>query len=182
MPQRNYHPASSSLVSLLLSGPSATQAAPFLADITTATTANGNYPCNDVGGANASATGGCSGLPTENTIDVLLVNASKKNVPPQYAYCDGYNVSRLNNFFSMNRTQDYYQFIDFDNNNLGVRSSSPLYATKPDFRSCDRELVGPKSSNWTQFKSRFNIPIPAGFNIVLKVSYVQIYDPAGKAA
>ena len=157
------------------------QASPFLSTVCTATTANNGKPCNPSGSAPASQTGKCSGLPTDNLFDLMLVNAAKTNVAPRFLYCDNYtSVSTLNNLYSVNKTSDFYQFIDYDRDNLGVSSTSPIYALKSDFRSCDRESVGPTVNDWSYFAMRFNLPKPSGFDSVINLNYRQIQDPSFK--
>ena len=141
---------------------------PYLSTICTETTANGGQPCNPAGTPPASQTGACSGLPTDNTLDVVLVNS-----PNQPIYdCKSYNQTLSLNTQSSLSTGNpiFFLFVDYDNNNLALQVGSPLFKARPNFLSCDRGLVGPQVVQRAVYFSRFNVPFPPGFNAGLSIN------------
>ena len=128
---------------------------PFLSTVCSATSANGT-PCNPAGGYAAADTGGCSGLPTNNSFDLVLVSPQVNNTPPGYILCDP-SVSPLNTVKHISKPTSFFQFVAPKRNNLGLAPSSPVYRIRPYFRSCDRSLVGPKPPRWRNYLGRFNI-------------------------
>ena len=154
--------------------PFRSQISPWFSTLCTATTANG-YPCNPPGGYNANDSANCSGIATDNFMDVVLVSPVATNTPPSYLFCDP-SVYRMNNLSYISKDTLFFQFLDATNNNLGVKPTSPVYSLQPDFRSCDRQSVGPTKQTFEQYIGRFNIPKPSSFAKVMNLDSSQIQD------
>lgn len=99
---------------------------------------------------------------------------------PGYMYCEPYpQVPSLNSYILLTGVpSDWYNFIDYEGNNLGLQDTSPLFYLKPDFLSCDRSLVGPQEVNDTLYFSSFNIQRPDGFVDMLHMNTHHLMDPS----
>ena len=150
------------------------QIAPWFSTLCTTTTAN-SYPCNPPGGYPSDESARCSGITTENSMDVILVSPVATNTPPSYLFCNP-SVYKMNNLSYVSKDTSFFEFIDVNSNNLGVRSTSPVYSLQPRFRSCDRRSVGPRKRMLVQYVKRFNIPRPTYFAKAVNLDYSQIQD------
>lgn len=139
------------------------------------TVAQNGKPCNPDGKAPASATGGCSGLPIDNYMDLVILQRIED---PTYMYCDPYlQVPDLNKFRVMrNRSPKWYSFLDYDGDNLGVTPDSKVYSRRRKFRSCDRNKVGPRRAKIQRYLSSFNGDEPDGFSDLLNMNTLHIMD------
>ena len=148
---------------------------PWINSLCTNTTAGRGRPCNPSDGAPANATGGCSGLPIDNYMDLIVL---KSQANPNYTLCEPFpQISGLNTFRVVNhRSPVWYKFINYDGGNLGVKSSSPVFGVREGFRSCDRRRVGPVLLRAAYYLARFNGAKPNKFGSLLKMSTLHILD------
>ena len=165
-------PSSAPLCSLRCA---AFQLAPWYKDICTATSAANGRPCNPPDGAPASITGGCSGLPTGNVLELLQLGSTE---PAGYQYCDDYPQMPTLNTYSVltGIPSDWYQFLDYYKDNLGIMGSSHVFALRPEFVSCDRSEVGPQDVSDAVYFGGFNIGRPQGFIDVLHMDTAHLLD------
>ncbi|CAI7775012.1 unnamed protein product [Closterium sp. NIES-53] len=117
---------------------------PWMKNTCSETSING-VPCNTnaPGTLKDTETGNCSGLPTNNYIDLVLVDVQDADM--NYRYCEQLpNVPKLNTHRHINVSSTAALFIDYANNNLGVRKGSDILKKRPRFQNCPMKLVGPK--------------------------------------
>ena len=151
------------------------QLAPWYKNICTATSAANGRKCNPSNGAPANITAGCSGLPTGNILEILQLGSTE---PAGYQYCDDFPQMPTLNTYSVltGIPSDWYQFLDIDNDNLGIKESSYVFALQPEFVSCDRKAAGPQDVNETVYFGGFNIGRPEGFIDVLHMDTDHLLD------
>ncbi|CAI5463263.1 unnamed protein product [Closterium sp. Yama58-4] len=118
---------------------------PWMKSICNETAING-VTCNTnaAGTLKDTDTGKCSGLPTNNYIDLVLVDV--KDAELNYRYCEGKlpNAPKLNTHQHINVTAHSAKFFYYGSNDLGVMKGSPIFKKRPGFKSCPRRNVGPK--------------------------------------
>ena len=155
------------------------KAFPWLASICSATSASTGAACNPAGAPSASVTGKCSGLSFDNVFDVVNVG---KDGAPGYFFCDSYpQVPKLNYDYSINVSNPASaKFLNYKNNNLGLLPKSPLFQKRPNFRQCDKSLVGIRRVDPQVYRNRFNIPMPYGFKRVRSYDTIIIQDQKWK--
>ncbi|CAI5521478.1 unnamed protein product [Closterium sp. Naga37s-1] len=129
-------------------------------------------PCNSNarGTLNATLTGKCSGLPTRNSLMLVLVGALDYDM--DFKYCEDLpNTPRINSHRYINVTNVAdAQFLDFVEDDLGVKKGSSLYKTRPNFKSCPRSEVGPKKLLERSYYENFNKAIPDVYYVTLGVA------------
>ncbi|CAI7814563.1 unnamed protein product [Closterium sp. NIES-53] len=125
---------------------------PFWPDVCGQKTVNGK-PCNvkRKGTLPAEKTGACSGLPTENTLNVRQVDVT--DIPA-------------------------VKFLDYANDDLGVNAGSSLYSSIKDFKSCPRKDVGPRRIDDAFYFLNFNRPEPEVHKVVVSMSIKHVHDTA----
>ncbi|CAI7855974.1 unnamed protein product, partial [Closterium sp. NIES-54] len=136
-------------------------------------------PCNSNarGTLNATLTGKCSGLPTRNSLMLVLVGALDYDM--DFKYCEDLpNTPRINSHRYINVTNVAdAQFLDFVEDDLGVKRGSSLYKTRPNFKSCPRSEVGPKKLLERSYYENFNKAIPDVYYVTLGMGTLHIHDP-----
>ncbi|CAI5460980.1 unnamed protein product [Closterium sp. Yama58-4] len=152
---------------------------PFWPDVCGQKTINGK-PCNvkRKGTLPAEKTGACSGLPTENTLNVVLVETEGRDVG--YKYCENLPAVEegpLNNQRQVNITNiPAAKFLDYANDDLGVNTGSSLYSSIKDFKSCPRKDVGPRRIDDGFYFLSFNRPEPEVHKVVVEMSIKHVHD------
>eukprot|EP00850_Spirogloea_muscicola_P006802 SM000033S12323 [mRNA] locus=s33:181838:183797:- [translate_table: standard] len=127
-------------------------AAPFLDGWCDRSSVDG-FDCNPPEQTNATAevTGKCSGMPTKNDVQVVVVAPPPKyQKTPLFTQCS--NLTNVPNFNSIGQlvyngtdaTQTDLQFIDAANQDFGVQAGSPILTDLPNFKNCPRSQVGPQ--------------------------------------
>ncbi|GJP41963.1 hypothetical protein CLOM_g1574 [Closterium sp. NIES-68] len=133
--------------------------------------------CNPKGGMTAAQTGKCSGLATENQLDLILVNTSRDSL--EYKYCETLPAMHKLNKHS-HVTVGYVPSAGFRNykrNDLGLKLWSDIRLKRPTFLSCPRRTTGPqKKINAAWYLRRFNIVKPNGFDAVLTMTTQHLMD------
>eukprot|EP00475_Leptophrys_vorax_P016951 TRINITY_DN23467_c0_g2_i2.p1 TRINITY_DN23467_c0_g2~~TRINITY_DN23467_c0_g2_i2.p1 ORF type:complete len:471 (+),score=-1.24 TRINITY_DN23467_c0_g2_i2:23-1414(+) len=150
---------------------------PWLQQICQQKSINGK-PCNPRGSLPAATTGACSGIATDNYLDLLSVGTSKAPAL-QFFYCENVTVmGQFNTHRHINWTAPIanLQFVNYQANNLAVAKTSPIYKLRPGFKSCDRRQVGPQVVPRTLYLSNFNVPEPKHFKLVVRMQTLQIHD------
>lgn len=136
---------------------------PFLADFCKKEAING-IDCNL--GTDAqhgpAITGRCSGLPTENDIELVSVTTTGQAKKAFFqANCDPFKaVPLLNKIRYANTTVAGGRFINPSKGDYGLTRRSPLRRWFPRFRSCPRSAVGPKRKLYASYFNLFNIFAP----------------------
>ena len=146
-----------------------------MSNFCSAKTAFNGKSCNPPGGAPARDTGNCAGLPINNYVDLVILKSERN---PDYVICDDYpQVPSLNNFrWPRHRSPVWYNFIDYDGDNLGVNSDSNVYQVRPKFRSCDRSRLGPRRVKARVYFSRFNGREPYFFKEMVDIDRLHLSD------
>ncbi|CAI7878491.1 unnamed protein product [Closterium sp. NIES-54] len=154
---------------------------PFWPDVCGQKTVNGK-PCNvkRKGTLPAEKTGACSGLPTENTLNVVLVETEGRDVG--YKYCEvlpAVEEGPLNDQRQVDVTDiPAVKFLDYANDDLGVNAGSSLYSSIKDFKSCPRKDVGPRRIDDAFYFLNFNRPEPEVHKVVVSMSIKHVHDTA----
>ncbi|CAI7844718.1 unnamed protein product, partial [Closterium sp. NIES-53] len=140
---------------------------PWMKRICNETSING-VKCNTIapGTLKDSETGKCSGLPTNNYIDLVLVDVQDADM--NFRYCEEKlpNTPKLNTHRHINVTSRSAKFFNYDSNDLGVMRSSPIFKKRPRFKSCPRKTVGPKKVRDLFYLKNFGIAEPLQFALV----------------
>eukprot|EP00850_Spirogloea_muscicola_P000621 SM000002S05701 [mRNA] locus=s2:1755869:1758613:+ [translate_table: standard] len=130
----------------------------------TVTVQGSQISCNLPGGYDASVTGGCSGVPTENSWEVVVV-APRGSLPSTYLNTNNLPaVPLINEIYA----RTYYgpsvevaekthslRFYDSANGDFGIYNDSMITSGRPGFRSCPRATCGPQLISPAQFHSAF---------------------------
>ena len=136
-------------------------------------------PCNPPGAMAGSLTGNCSGLPVDNSVDLVTV-ANPRNRPASfsYRYCEAHTgVPNLNAFSSVDILDGTKAgFNDYAANDLGLKAASPVYNARPQFLSCPRKYVGQQKFSLNSFYWNFNIPKPNLFDTLVTMSSASIFN------
>lgn len=135
---------------------------PYLSTVCSTTQYDG-VQCNPKGGANATATGHCSGLPVGNVVEVTMIQPrmSAGLIPSGFRFCEDLpNVPRLN------RVQQYSYpsiaaagFANPARGDFGLKSTSRLRWAQPHFASCPRASVGPQKVGFQTYLNAFNAAV-----------------------
>ncbi|GJP44582.1 hypothetical protein CLOM_g3961 [Closterium sp. NIES-68] len=153
---------------------------PFWPDVCNQKTID-NKPCNTnkKGTFSADQTGACSGLPTENFLNLVLVETEGRDV--DYKYCEKLptvEAGPLNDQRQVNLTNiAAAKFMDYANDDLGVNAGSSLFSSIKDFKSCPRKDVGPRRIDDAFYYLNFNRPEPDLYKVVLSMSTKHVHDP-----
>ena len=143
------------------------------------TTAVNGKPCNPAGTISGSLTGRCSGLPVDNSVNLVTV-ANPKNRPAYftYKYCDAHTgVPNVNAYSSVDIADGTKAgFNDYAANDLGVKAASPVFTAKPQFLSCPRKYAGQQKFSLNSFYWNFNIPKPSLFDTLVTMSSASILN------
>lgn len=153
---------------------------PWLKQICQQTHVNGR-PCNPRRSLASSKSAACSGLATENTLDLISVSRTKLGLG--YYYCENVtSMHTLNRHTYLNWTSPVasIQFLNYRGNNLGVTKSSPIFRLRPKFHSCDRRSAGPQRIRKSVYLARFNVPRPLYFNLVRNMTTDHVHDSEGR--
>ncbi|GJP45545.1 hypothetical protein CLOM_g4927 [Closterium sp. NIES-68] len=147
---------------------------PWMKDICLDRTISGN-PCNTADTLSAAQTGSCSGLPSDNFLDLVLIN-NKRNT--WYKYCENLTTVAKFNYYKVTNVTDgnTLGFASFSNDDLAVGASSPLVVAKPKFKSCSRGSVGPRRVLDVFYYSNFNQPEPDTYSLVQSMGTRHIQD------
>eukprot|EP00850_Spirogloea_muscicola_P014867 SM000110S18874 [mRNA] locus=s110:36236:38473:+ [translate_table: standard] len=135
---------------------------PWLSNFCKITEVNG-FNCNAPGGLTAEQTGNCSGMPTGNLWESVVVAAKNKHNPElyfvntlpalpfvntiKYARFDGVDAPTVGKNNSLG-------FRDAANSDYGLKHNSAIYQTFPTFFSCPRAAVGPQPVDPSYYFSR----------------------------
>ncbi|CAI7849737.1 unnamed protein product, partial [Closterium sp. NIES-53] len=133
--------------------------------------------CNPPGGMTAAQTGKCSGLATENQLDLILVNTTRDSL--EYKYCETLPaMHRLNQHTHVKvGSVPSAGFRNYKRNDLGLRLWSDIRLKRPNVLSCPRRATGPqKKINAAWYLRRFNIGKPKGFDEVLMMTTQHLMD------
>ncbi|CAI7752004.1 unnamed protein product, partial [Closterium sp. NIES-54] len=113
--------------------------------------------CNPPGSMAAYLTGNCSGLGTENYLDLVVVNMTKRSL--DYKYCEKIPVMpKLNTHKMINITTSSLKvlrkmgFRNYKRHDLAIESWSPIYQWRPQFKSCRKGLAGMKVITREEYK------------------------------
>eukprot|EP00475_Leptophrys_vorax_P009608 TRINITY_DN16359_c0_g1_i1.p2 TRINITY_DN16359_c0_g1~~TRINITY_DN16359_c0_g1_i1.p2 ORF type:complete len:387 (-),score=-3.72 TRINITY_DN16359_c0_g1_i1:218-1276(-) len=150
---------------------------PWYADLCQQTSING-HSCNPKGpkALTAKETGACSGLPTENDVEVIIVDPDTPK-PNEYRYCErNPGVENLNRQVEIRMSSQEIKFLDNAKSDYGVRGDSPIYKKRPKFNSCPRGHVGIKPMSVQQYYKDWNIGRPSFFNRMVAQSFNVIFD------
>eukprot|EP00850_Spirogloea_muscicola_P021230 SM000241S08519 [mRNA] locus=s241:82315:84440:- [translate_table: standard] len=140
-----------------------TPAFPFLDDFCGRTEYQG-VQCNPDGQPTAAQTGNCSGLPTGNVWQVAVVAGAQPNVPHMRS-CDGFtNINDLNSieyklYNGKNPVLADPGFLDVYSGDYGLRPDSKVLTDLPGFKSCPRDLTGPKRVDLDSYFTTFGAPV-----------------------
>ncbi|CAI5532439.1 unnamed protein product [Closterium sp. Naga37s-1] len=147
---------------------------PWMKDICLDQTISGN-PCNTANTLSAAQTGSCSGLPSDNFLDLVLIN-NKRNT--WFKYCENLTTVAKFNYWKVTNVTDGKSlgFVNFANDDLAVTESSPLVVKKPKFKSCSRGKVGPRRVLDVFYYSNFNQPEPDMYVLVQRMGTKHIQD------
>eukprot|EP00850_Spirogloea_muscicola_P018678 SM000174S03333 [mRNA] locus=s174:25333:28479:+ [translate_table: standard] len=137
---------------------------PWLTNFCSITQING-VSCNAPGGLNASQTGNCSGMPTANYWESVIVAAISGHVPEFY----GLNIlpaqPNINTVTYLKYkgpsavvTNANYTlgFNDPANDDYGLHPNSPIFQTYPTFPNCPKANNGPKPVASSLYLTKFN--------------------------
>eukprot|EP00475_Leptophrys_vorax_P016953 TRINITY_DN23467_c1_g1_i2.p1 TRINITY_DN23467_c1_g1~~TRINITY_DN23467_c1_g1_i2.p1 ORF type:complete len:255 (-),score=8.99 TRINITY_DN23467_c1_g1_i2:155-868(-) len=155
---------------------------PWMQNVCKETQVNG-VPCNAPGSAPSTVTGKCSGIGTNNLIDLVTVNTTGRG--NGFTYC-GKESSHDTNIVNMNKLNKENTinvkfgpnggFRNYWSNDLGLKNTSWIYKLRPYYLSCPRAQAGPRRFNQASYFGNFNIPKPVGFDIVLNMTTDHIID------
>ncbi|CAI5509928.1 unnamed protein product [Closterium sp. Naga37s-1] len=154
---------------------------PFWPDVCGQTNINGK-PCNTKakGTLPAEKTGACSGLPTENYQNLVLVETEGRDLG--YKYCENLptvEAGPLNDQRGVNLTDiPGAKFMDYANDDLGVNTGSSLFTSINGFKSCPRKDVGPRRIDDGFYYLNFNRPEPDLYKLVVSMAMTHVHDPA----
>eukprot|EP00850_Spirogloea_muscicola_P018682 SM000174S03337 [mRNA] locus=s174:31735:34103:- [translate_table: standard] len=139
------------------------KAYPWLQDFCKITHVNG-HNCNAPGGLTQEQTGGCSGMPTGNVWESVVLAGKTKHVPEFFGLTLLPALSDVNTIeylmypgasaFAVNAINGL-QFNDPASNDYGLRPTSPIYKTFPKFPSCPIGNTGPKYVPESYYYLRF---------------------------
>ncbi|CAI5991598.1 unnamed protein product [Closterium sp. NIES-64] len=135
------------------------------------------HNCNPPGGMTAAQTGKCSGLATENQLDLILVNTTRESL--EYKYCETLPAMHKLNQHSHVKVGSVPSagFRNYKRNDLGLRLWSDIRLKRPNVLSCPRRATGPqKKINAAWYLRRFNIGKPKGFDEVLTMTTLHLMD------
>lgn len=142
------------------------QIAPYLINLCSETTYNG-YQCNppNSNGSDPTFTGNCSGLPTGNSVQHIIIDGSRMN-PPYYAQCQNYTYApQMNPVTSFPVTGNLSGFDNLGVSDFGVSDfRSPIYNMIPNFKSCPKSSIGIQRQSFQTLSSQmlgFNTAQPA---------------------
>eukprot|EP00475_Leptophrys_vorax_P003899 TRINITY_DN12276_c0_g1_i1.p1 TRINITY_DN12276_c0_g1~~TRINITY_DN12276_c0_g1_i1.p1 ORF type:complete len:415 (+),score=0.61 TRINITY_DN12276_c0_g1_i1:118-1245(+) len=140
-------------------------------------------PCNidKKGTLSGKQTGYCSGLPTDNTLSLILVNSTRDL---GYKYCENlptvesgmFNTHKFLNVTNIKAAQ----FYNYAQDDLAVYNSSSIYKAIPDFKSCPRWDVGPRRVDDTFYLLNFNHPEPIAYQKIVNMTTKHIFVLGGK--
>ncbi|CAI5481280.1 unnamed protein product, partial [Closterium sp. Yama58-4] len=152
---------------------------PWMKSICSETSING-VQCNTnaPGTLKDTETGKCSGLPTNNYIDLVLVDVKDAELNYRYCYEKLPNTPKLNTHQHVNVTSRSAKFFNYDSNDLGVMKSSPIFKKRPGFKSCPRKNVGPKKVRALFYHKKFGIAKPLQFTLVKWMNISHFHDPS----
>ncbi|CAI5931949.1 unnamed protein product [Closterium sp. NIES-65] len=147
---------------------------PWMKDICLDQTISGN-PCNTANTLSAAQTGSCSGLPSDNFLDLVIIN-NKRNT--WFKYCENLTTVAMFNYWKVTNVTDGNSlgFASFANDDLAVTATSPLVVKKPKFKSCSRGKVGPRRVLDVFYYSNFNQPEPDTYALVQRMGTKHIQD------
>ncbi|CAI6008061.1 unnamed protein product [Closterium sp. NIES-65] len=154
---------------------------PFWPDVCGQKNINGK-PCNTKakGTLPAEKTGACSGLPTENYQNLVLVETEGRDLG--YKYCENLptvEAGPLNDQRKVNLTDiPGAKFMDYANDDLGVNTGSSLFTSISGFKSCPRKDVGPRRIDDGLYYLNFNRPEPDLYKLVVSMATKHVHDPA----
>ena len=155
------------------------QTYPWWNTICSRTTAVNGKPCNPPGATAGSLTGNCSGLPVDNSVDLVTVaNVRNKPADFRYNYCSAHTgVPNVNSFSSVDIADGTKAgFNDYEANDLGLKAASSLYTARPRFLSCPRKYAGQQKFSLNSFYWNFNIPKPDMFDTLVTMSSASIFN------
>ncbi|CAI7850807.1 unnamed protein product [Closterium sp. NIES-54] len=142
------------------------------------------YLCNigRAGTLSGLKTGYCSGLPTNNTIQLITVQTSDHDL--DFRYCERLPTvesGKLNTYLKVNISRPARaKFAHYWRNDFGITSKqSVIYKKFPNFKSCPRSKVGPKRVPDTFYYSWYNRPMPFGFMSIIRMGKLHIHDSPG---
>eukprot|EP00475_Leptophrys_vorax_P018912 TRINITY_DN25830_c0_g3_i1.p1 TRINITY_DN25830_c0_g3~~TRINITY_DN25830_c0_g3_i1.p1 ORF type:complete len:354 (+),score=-20.35 TRINITY_DN25830_c0_g3_i1:138-1064(+) len=143
------------------------------------------HPCNvdEPGTYSANDTGNCSGLPTDNHLSLIITNRGFTET--YFRACE--RIPTIGNFSTVEHVNvtdvQSALFLNYVENDLGVREGSSIYDKVPDFKSCPKADVGPQvvdggesrnpSPYYTDF---FGQPAPEGFALVVTMNTSHLMD------
>eukprot|EP00850_Spirogloea_muscicola_P021524 SM000252S09076 [mRNA] locus=s252:43542:45669:- [translate_table: standard] len=136
---------------------------PFLDDFCARTEYQG-VQCNPAGQPTAAQTGNCSGLPIGNVWQVAVVAGAQQNVPHMRS-CDGFtNINDLNSidyklYNGKNPVLADPGFLDVYGGDYGLRPDSKVLTDLPGFKSCPRDMTGPKRVDLNSYFTTFGAPV-----------------------
>ncbi|GJP44590.1 hypothetical protein CLOM_g3968 [Closterium sp. NIES-68] len=157
---------------------------PWFTTVCNTTHVNGVY-CNMKGNISNPylpwETGKCSGLATNNYLDIIIVNGSNK--PMEYRYCErSPAMPLLNQHYFVNVTlQDVpkLQFKNWRAGNFEVPKTSLIYKRRPRFINCKQQQYGPRKVDNSFYMKNFNIPKPVWMDALLAMRTLHIHDSVG---
>ncbi|GJP44585.1 hypothetical protein CLOM_g3964 [Closterium sp. NIES-68] len=149
---------------------------PWMQNVCKETSANGGVPCNPPNGPGADITGACSGLGTDNIIDVIAVNTTEYGLDNKH--CENFPITAELNHQTNLTLRDPLSagFLNYQGNDLGLNNDSLIYKYRPDYLSCPLGLVGPRRFSAKYFFDRYNTPMPGGFRKVVMMDMKHIFD------
>eukprot|EP00475_Leptophrys_vorax_P013662 TRINITY_DN20033_c0_g1_i7.p1 TRINITY_DN20033_c0_g1~~TRINITY_DN20033_c0_g1_i7.p1 ORF type:complete len:288 (-),score=-11.28 TRINITY_DN20033_c0_g1_i7:258-1121(-) len=164
---------------------------PFLTDFCNRTAING-VNCNEGKSSTppANATGRCSGLPTENTVELVTATSdgSTRSAFFQSNCATFAAVPKLNKIDYLPLKLSAAGFIDPAKGNFGLNvttnatSPSPILQKFPRFRSCAVGEIGPKPVACSTYFAMHNIPQPVSQPIAVRPSSQAAGMPASASA
>ncbi|GJP42358.1 hypothetical protein CLOM_g1932 [Closterium sp. NIES-68] len=138
----------------------------------------GSQSCNPKGhqALTSKQTGACSGLPTENDVELIAVDADTSR-SDEYRYCGRVPAAnKVNRQVLYRYTGDEMQFRDYKNGDYGVEAGSIVYKKHKGFVSCPRGRVGITPVSVQTYYKDWNIPAPTFYKKMVALSYNVIYN------
>eukprot|EP00850_Spirogloea_muscicola_P018677 SM000174S03332 [mRNA] locus=s174:4326:7038:+ [translate_table: standard] len=136
----------------------------WLHDFCSKTSFNGTN-CNTGTNLTAAQTGNCSGMPTGNIWQSVVLAATSTSRPQMYGMDILPTLPLINTiqYLDFNESDaatansaNGLQFADVANNDYGLASTSPIYDTFSNFPSCPRAKAGPQAVLASSYMSRYN--------------------------
>eukprot|EP00475_Leptophrys_vorax_P013660 TRINITY_DN20033_c0_g1_i4.p1 TRINITY_DN20033_c0_g1~~TRINITY_DN20033_c0_g1_i4.p1 ORF type:complete len:308 (-),score=22.47 TRINITY_DN20033_c0_g1_i4:130-1032(-) len=159
---------------------------PFLTGLCSKTSVRGvNCNAGTSSQYGPAKTGRCSGLPTDNNVQIASVVSPGDKMDRMVFYQDNCktfpSVPKMNTMVYVKTNTTEAKFVNFKNRNMALQKGSSILKVFPKFRSCPNAKIGPKPMKYAGYMNLFNMVKPAAKPITARPMGVTAYSTASVA-